>query len=460
MSAEAQEPAAFAPPTNGTGSGTPPWALARPRGRAHGWARIPDLLRQITGVDENLLDEVPTERPRYTRLGGVIVGTASIATLSMWFALSEIVGEAGLFLIVPALLWGLFIGNLDSWLVSGLHGTSWRRHVVGVVVPRLLLAIFFGFLIAEPIVLKAFQPAIEREVGDSRQAYLQDLEARLGRCNPTTGVLRVVRAECANSLVVVHAVSAGSVTQELRDLNDQAARLQHQIDSDAATQRRLDAIARQECNGTSGRGLSGRAGVGVNCIQNRQDAADFSASSPRRQQIAEKVTITRRIAYLTGRQKASAQAYEQAVRDGIAAKVAEARGRQREIGLLERLKALRRLVAGNVSLGVAEWLLRLLFVTIDCLPLIAKLSAGSGSYDHVLDKRLAAVERTFDARQRHDERTATTGLEFELYRLERRLQAEKDTLDSELRLEQARRDIEVDRAIDDFTARLLREEEA
>jgi len=37
------------------------------------------LLRVLAGVDETVLDHAPSERPRYTALGGVVLSTATVA---------------------------------------------------------------------------------------------------------------------------------------------------------------------------------------------------------------------------------------------------------------------------------------------------------------------------------------------------------------------------------------------
>ena len=96
----------------------------------------------------------------------------------MWFGLGEIAGRLMLLLAAPAMLWGLFIGNLDASIVSSLHGTRWRQHA-WIVLPRVALAILFGFLIAEPLVLRAFNAAIERNIKDTRQTELLEFQTRL-----------------------------------------------------------------------------------------------------------------------------------------------------------------------------------------------------------------------------------------------------------------------------------------
>jgi hypothetical protein len=415
------------------------------------------LLRRVAGVDEALLSEVPSDRFRYTRLGGVIVGTATIATFSMWAGLGEIAGKPAIVLVLPALLWGLFIGNLDAWIVSSLHGTRWRQHA-WIVLPRVALAVVFGFLIAEPLVLLAFRPAIEHQIRDSRQTELLAFQTLLRNCNPIADSSGNSAPGCSSALVVVHRPTPAALTEQLNNLTRQEKILESAVNGDTRTLLRLEEVARLECNGSGGRGLTGRVGVGPSCQRNRNEANSFRATSHGGSQASQLIAIRRKISAVTSSLKSSQQNYQKAVNAAITEKVNERLSHQGRIGLLERLYALKQLVAKNWYLSAAEWFLRLLFVTIDCLPVITKVSGGSTPYDGLLDVRLVTIERIFDARLRTEEKRVTTQLELEQYRLERGLQAEKEKLDSELRLDTARNNLEVDAAIDEFTERLLRDQ--
>ena len=69
-----------------------------------GGLRIGRWIRVLAGVDERLLDRVPQERARYTGLGGVVLGTATIAAFSMWFAVSQLLGFSHPLIVVPVLI--------------------------------------------------------------------------------------------------------------------------------------------------------------------------------------------------------------------------------------------------------------------------------------------------------------------------------------------------------------------
>lgn len=96
--------------------------------------------------------------------------------------------------------------------------------------------------------------------------------------------------------------------------------------------------------------------------------------------------------------------YREAVREAISKKVAVLESSQRDIGLLERLDALHSLTQSNYYLAASEWLLRLFFITIDCLPILVRVAGGATSYDRLVDMRLSTAERLFSEEERtHEE---------------------------------------------------------
>src|SRR2546430_5809407 len=133
------------------------------------------LLRLLTGVDEEVIAAVPSERARYTAMGGVVLGTATMAMFSMSVALYSVFGEVNpiAFGFVP--VWGLFILFLDRWLMASTStraaGERFRK-----LFPRFLLATVFGVIIAEPLLLGIFHTAIDQRIRDDRAAAILQQE--------------------------------------------------------------------------------------------------------------------------------------------------------------------------------------------------------------------------------------------------------------------------------------------
>ena len=111
-------------------------------------------LRMLIGVDESLLARVWEERPRYTGLGAIVLGTAVMAAVSMFDALNQALGPVWPVPILVALFWGTFICWIDRWLIASTHGSHaarWR-----IFLPRLALSLLFGVIIATPLILTIF----------------------------------------------------------------------------------------------------------------------------------------------------------------------------------------------------------------------------------------------------------------------------------------------------------------
>lgn len=106
----------------------PPAESAPPRRRLP-QPQLGRRLRVLAGVDERLLDRVPQERAWYTSLGGVVLGTATIAAISMYFAITQAMGASSRLAVFPVLVWFLFIPNVDRWLVSRRLGEGWFRRM-------------------------------------------------------------------------------------------------------------------------------------------------------------------------------------------------------------------------------------------------------------------------------------------------------------------------------------------
>ena len=78
--------------------------------------RFGDYLTWLGGADKEILAQVPQERGGFVQMAVVLLTTAGIASLSMFFALYNGVGEPLAASVVLGLLWGVVILNLDrSW---------------------------------------------------------------------------------------------------------------------------------------------------------------------------------------------------------------------------------------------------------------------------------------------------------------------------------------------------------
>ncbi|GIG15931.1 hypothetical protein Cme02nite_42630 [Catellatospora methionotrophica] len=393
----AEEPPAGTQPTEvrPTVEAQPPAESTEPAPRRR---RVPKpqigrRLRVLAGVDERLLDRVPQERAWYTSLGGVVLGTATIAAISMYFAITQAMGASSWLAVFPVLVWFLFILNVDRWLVSSRLGEGWFRRVP-VLAMRVLMAFFFGVIIAEPLVLRIFETAVIQHVADQRTEALAQLAGRLKVCNPVPGSQEpAAPADCKAVDTFNFDQSPIATQRELTARRTDAAELQKIVDADTGQLRGINELARRECVGDSGAGLTGQRGEGPNCRRLRTEADAFKRTRQLDANSAKLVNLRTQISELESASRASHAKFEAERETKIQARVAEERSHQGNIGLLERLGALHDLADSSGVLAVGIWAVRIFFILVDCMPILVKFVGGSTTYDKLVSAQLAVAER-------------------------------------------------------------------
>jgi hypothetical protein len=409
-----------------------------PRAR-RGWhPEIGRRLRGVAGIDESLLARVPQERARYTALGGVVIGTALMAAFSMWFAISEALGHGSFLIVIPVAIWGLFIFNFDRWLISSSMGLRWYRKA-GTLVMRVMMAFLFGVIIAEPLVLRVFQTAIEKNVQDERSADLADLRTKLVACNPESTVPGGAIPRGCDGFVLTFTTTPGSQSSQLTAKRADAATLSAQIATDTKQLNTLNNEARLECVGSSGPGRTGKAGVGPNCTRLRKEADTYAKAHPIAAETATLSALQKQISTLEASVGSAQTVFEQQRTTMVNQRVAAEQSHQGAIGILERLAALNRLAATSTALFVGTWAVRLLFILVDSMPILVKMLGGVTTYDRLVERQLASAdaEHAADLETAKDERQARV----------RRRRAE---IDVELREHRAVLGSRVSRAVHDL----------
>lgn len=136
-----------------------------------------------SGANRKILDlpDCETEQSRYKMIGIFIFLTAVFATLSAQYALFS--GFKSVWLAsVVGMLWGVFIFNLDRFIIStlrkkeiesDLHWSEKLRKKSGEIIaaiPRLLFAIVISIVISTPLELKYFEPEIKAQIAKNQLA--------------------------------------------------------------------------------------------------------------------------------------------------------------------------------------------------------------------------------------------------------------------------------------------------
>jgi len=356
--------------------------------------RIGNGLAVLAGARPDVLAAAPGARAKFVALGGVLLSTGGLALVSMAFAVHMALGVWWPFALLIGLGWGFVVVNLDRMLLVGMaHDSSLKRNLV-LAVPRVGLALILGAVIATPLTLQVFAKEIDTEIvtmqaeaGDAYRASLAD-DARFAHL-----------PELAERIAVQESIvaSGGRADDGLAVLRGEVTARQADLDLAVEASRALEAKAQCELDGTCG---TGEAGTGTAYVEARA-AADAQAAVV----VAARAALDDAVdaaSAAEGRSASLAATSLETDRAELTRLTAEEDRLQASFdatnegsgGLLMRLEALDRLGDRNATLAAAQFMLSLLFMSVEILPVLMKLLLNFSpptAYD-----RLAALRDTGD----------------------------------------------------------------
>jgi hypothetical protein len=302
-----------------------------------------NFLWWCAGAHQEILRQHPSEHSKYSGLGGVILATFVLASLSAGYAVYSVFGN-WTWTIAFGIIWGLIIFNFDRFLVSTMrkYGVS-RRKQFWMAVPRIALAILIGITIARPLELKIFEKEIDTKVVENNHQKMQMNDSLLRIENQA--LLQNAQAERDRLIARKHAIED--------------------------TLHRLQQAYVQEADGTGG---SMQRGIERLTLMKR-DAWQTAQRNyaPELQQLAEDIRRQDEILL-------TANATIEEKRKKYEAATAA------NVGFLERNKALSDLAMEESSVFWTSLLLSLLIILIEVGPILSKLIMPVGPYDIALAK--------------------------------------------------------------------------
>jgi hypothetical protein len=343
----------------------------------------------VSGARSEVLDQCPSERIKFQSLGWAILITSGMGTVSMWFALTSAMGFNPVLSFPVAVLWGLIIMGIDRWLVTSMPLDGKRKFLIAA--PRLALAILLGSLISTPIVLRIFQSEINNQISvikESNEAQFLSSQQR----SSVQARVTVAQAKVSNLEQVIDSKGA----EAINPANDPVVQgLTKQLNNER-TVAAQDYHAWQ-CQLYGGCGAPKGSGPLAQASEQRYDADE-----------AQITTLTNEIhareQYLQSSSVGSQQnrlQQAQSALPGAQAQLSSAQAEESSLlnnfqltnsatnGLLIRLKALDQLSAGDSTLQAARFLLFLLFLVIEVLPVTVKLLQPQGNYEKILRKQIS-----------------------------------------------------------------------
>jgi hypothetical protein len=348
-------------------------------------AMLGKLLITISGAHEEILRVCPTERVKFQSLGWAVLITSGIAAVSMWFALANALGLHPALALPLALLWGLVIMGIDRWMITSIPPRGSRRWAIAL--PRVLLAVLLGSIISTPIVLRIFQPEINNEIAQLNtqrtNSYLTSQQH-----SQLTAKVNYWQAQVTNLQNVIN--SRGQAPLSF-SADPQISSLTKQLDNWIGLEQEY--YNQWQCQ------LYGIAPNGLRCKPGNGPLAQNSHQSyeQAKQQIATiNSEITARKTALSSNSTAAAATRLQAAQKALPIAQAELQNYQTQQdnlrnqyestlprnGLLIRLQALDALP----GVQTPRFLIFLLFLVIECLPVTVKLMQRPGNYEKALEK--------------------------------------------------------------------------
>ena len=286
------------------------------------------------GADKRILTfSSYSDHVKYVGLGGIVLATGILATISMFFAINYIFEDVRIAIPV-GLLWGAIIFNLDRFIVSStgkgdysddMTGKEWKN-----AAPRLLMAIILGLTISAPLEVYIFQKEIDKQFYKMNEKE-QKVEIKKIELQYTT-------------------------SPEFNKLNSDKARLDSEIQILEKEREGYKSLAAKE-NTTE------KGGCGPKCQKFELMASEVMV------RIDEK---TAKIAFIDKK----LQVFE----DNKTNKIKElSKVNGSSHGLLDRILALED-VPGS---AVPTWLVRLMFIFIEIAPVLLKMQLTKSPYDYM-----------------------------------------------------------------------------
>ncbi|MDQ0642953.1 DUF4407 domain-containing protein [Microbacterium murale] len=367
----------------------------------------------LGGADGEILDRVQGETSRFVQMFFVLAGTALVSAISMLFALTTGV-QAIIWLAIPlALVWALIIFNLDRFLTSTMTSTRNIWKLIGLAIPRVIMAVIIGFVVAEPLVLQIFHNDISREVAATNivqaQSDQEALESGPEKLALDAASDRVATLENQAATGIVAGTDSSSASESaaqatVDDLNAKMTEQQAVIDQARALyQCELTgegAGTVPGCTGVNGEGASSDAAE-AQLAQAQQtydalaaqqrDANDAleSAGTAAKENTSASESQNREQA--NSQLPAARDSYDQALAAYNARADAVAGGNAGATGLLSQISGLNRLSEKEPAILWAHWLIAALFFMIELLPVLVKVLTSFG--EPTLYERTVAIRK-------------------------------------------------------------------
>jgi hypothetical protein len=350
---------------------------------APGRAVVESLLIWLSGARQDVLALCETDRPKYAGTGSAILLTATMACVSMTFALHSALKLALAPAIVFAVAWGLAILNLDRWLVVSLVRQKNKLNYLLLALPRVGLGVLFGLVISTPFILQIFQPEITQEL-QHMQVRNSDSYYQHQATDPLAKKIDNLQSKVSEDNLIIGSGGSVNLVQDPH-LTGELSQAENEEASD---------YKEWKCQLYGGAGCP-RAGFGILATTAEQAyVTDKQRVATLQEQLSADDKSEEANNALVARQDLPADTAALKDDQDQQAQLDEAftSTNASNAGLLRRLQALDEYAAGSSTLEAARWLLFGFFTAIECLPILVKVLLLLGP-ENTYEKALARADQ-------------------------------------------------------------------
>jgi hypothetical protein len=287
----------------------------------------------LSTAEKELIKDCTVDRNRYAITGMTVLGTWLFATLAWSYFFSTVVNN-NMIAVLPGIFMGLIILGIDRALIKGITANNKKK--AAPIAFRLILALTIGTFMAQPALLYLFNKEIHVQIS------LDNEQRKMAK---------------QHELDSLYAPPIAQLNQQKNNLQQQLNLKYNEVSAS-----RNAYIA--ETDGTGGSGKIGLKDI-ARAKQNEYAKLD-SAYNKLSSSVQPKINNTDSLLNVINESKQKEmQSFNALMNDGF----------------LTRIEALHHLIQNNAAAQFRYYLLIIILVLIELMPVIAKSLLPDGTYD-------------------------------------------------------------------------------
>lgn len=308
----------------------------------------------LSTAEQELIKDCTVDRNRYAITGMAVLGTWLFATLAWGYFFSTVVNNS-IIAILLGIFMGLIILGIDRALIKGITAANKRK--AGPVLFRLVLALTIGTFMAQPALLYLFDKEIHVQIS------LDNEQRKMAKQHELDSLYQPSVAQWQQQKTVLQ-----------QQLNSKYNEVSASRDAFIA-----------ETDGTGGSGKIGLKDI-AKAKQNEYTKLDEAYNDLHASTQPKLNTADSALNAIEATKQKEMQAFNTLMNDGF----------------LTRIEALHHLIQNNAAAQFRYYLLIIILVLIELMPVIAKSVLPDGTYDEKVRLKELMEKRIIENNIQHE----------------------------------------------------------